>query len=131
MSIRTFYNIVLLVLIAVALVLAYFAFAPRNIFSANSNVYKAVLLDNGQAYFGKLTRDRDDFYNLREVYYLQVPQSISGAAGSERPQLIKLGGEIQGPEDLIRINKEHIVYIQDLRADSPVTQAINNFKKQP
>jgi hypothetical protein len=42
-----------------------------------------------------------------------------------------LGGEIQGPEDLIRINKEHIVYIQDLRADSPVTQAINNFKKQP
>jgi hypothetical protein len=120
----------LLVLIAVALILGYLAFMPKTMFSSNANVYQAVLLDNGQAYFGKLSRQDSDFFALREVYYLQVPQSISGTAGSERPQLIKLGGEIQGPEDLIRMNKEHIVYIEDLRSDSPVTQAINNFKQQ-
>lgn len=130
MSIRTFYNILLLVLIIVALVLGYFAFMPKMFSGTSSNAYQAVLLDNGQAYFGKLDRLDSDFFELREVYYLQVPQNISSTSGSERPQLIKLGGEIQGPEDLIRMNKQHIVYIQDLRADSPVTQAITNFKKQ-
>lgn len=91
--------------------------------------YYAVFLDNGQVYFGMLN-DRDgDFYRLEDVFYLdtrQNPQdtSTTGAGTS----LVKLGNEAHGPKDFMDINHDHILFIEEMKADSKVVQAIAEYK---
>ena len=93
-----------------------------------SGAYQAVFLDNGQVYFGKLTRRKGDFYRLEGVYYLQFrqnPQSGDSNSVSDSDfSLIKLGNEIHAPKDYMDINKEHILFMEDLKDDSKITQAI-------
>lgn len=86
--------------------------------------YQAVFLDNGQVYFGKLERTRGEFYLLTDVFYLQsgtVVEQTSSLA------LTKLGSEAHGPEDQMQINKEHILFIEDMKDDSKVVQAIQQY----
>ena len=44
-----------------------------------------------------------------------------------RNNLIKLGNEIHGPLDSMLINRDHVVIIEDLKDDSRVVQAINDY----
>lgn len=93
-----------------------------------ARVYQAVFLDNGQVYFGELTDRDDEFYTLTNVYYLQIRQDPqAGEADSEDVSLIKLGNEMHGPEDEMQINKEHILFIEDLKSDSKVSKAIVDY----
>jgi len=96
----------------------------------SSGEYQAVFLDNGQVYFGKLERSRGDFYLLSDVFYLQSGVSVDQATNLA---LTKLGSEAHGPEDYMQINKEHILFIEDMKSDSKVVQAIQQYKtsKQP
>lgn len=92
----------------------------------NTGEYQAIFLDSGQLYFGKLKQTKDDFYQLTDVFYLQ-----SGAIGLDATSslsLIKLGNEAHGPEDRMMINKDHILFIEDLKGDGKVVQAIQDFK---
>lgn len=92
-----------------------------------SGEYQAVFLDNGQVYFGKLDRSEEEFYTLTDVFYLQ-----SGVAVTETANLAltKLGAEAHGPEDRMEINVEHILFIEDMKDDSKVVQAIEEYKKK-
>lgn len=91
--------------------------------------YYAVFLDNGQVYFGQLN-DRDgEFYRLEDVFYLdtrQNPQdtSTTGAGTS----LVKLGNEAHGPKDFMDINRDHVLFIEEMKADSKVVQAIAEYQ---
>lgn len=90
--------------------------------------FQAVFLDNGQVYFGKLERSRSDFYLLTDVFYLQ-----SGAAGIDQTSnlsLTKLGSEAHGPEDKMELNVEHILFIEDMKQDSKVVNAIREYKSK-
>ncbi|MBI4592299.1 hypothetical protein HY733_02525 [Candidatus Uhrbacteria bacterium] len=91
----------------------------------NSGEYQAVFLDNGQVYFGKLERSRSDFYILTDVFYLQSGVAVEQTANLS---LTKLGSEAHGPEDKMEINKEHILFIEDMKNDSKVVQAIEQYK---
>jgi hypothetical protein len=95
--------------------------------------YQAVFLDNGQVYFGRL-QDRDgEFYRLTDVYYLeyrQNPQAGEAQAAPSDVSLVKLGGEAHGPEDFMDINREHILFIEDLKGDSKVAKAIADYQKK-
>jgi len=95
--------------------------------SISSGEYQAVFLDNGQVYFGKLERSRSDFYTLTDVFYLQ-----SGVAVDQNTNLAltKLGSEAHGPEDQMEINKDHILFIEDMKDDSKVVQAIEAYKSK-
>ncbi len=103
----------------------------------DADKYQAVLLTNGESYFGKLTALNDDFMRLTDVYYLK-PQS-DGKDSSENSQqkttsdssfqLIKFGGEVQGPEDEIIIAKKQMVYYENLKSDGKATQAIKQYKE--
>jgi len=42
-------------------------------------------------------------------------------------KLIKLGGEVHGPEDYMDVSVEHILYTEDLRGDSKIVQAIAEY----
>lgn len=91
-----------------------------------SGEYQAVFLDNGQVYFGKLDSSDDRFYTLTDVFYLQ-----SGAVAIDQTSnlaLTKLGNEAHGPEDRMLINTDHILFIEDMKNDSKVVQAINDYK---
>ncbi|MBN1778766.1 MAG: hypothetical protein JW816_00895 [Candidatus Buchananbacteria bacterium] len=101
--------------------------------------YQAVFLDNGQVYFGKITKMADDYINLRDIYYLQAvdqplqtsQQGDTTTTANQQTQqqlkLIKLGNEIHGPKDEMSINRSHVVIIEDLKDDSQVVKAIKNY----
>ena len=92
----------------------------------SSGEYQAVFLDSGQVYFGRLTNQQGDFYQLTDIYYMRTGADPIDQAVDVG--LVKLGGEVHGPEDAMEINKAHILFIEDLRSDSKVVKAIQNFK---
>ena len=77
-----------------------------------------------RVYFGKLQRSREDFYLLTDVFYLQSGVAVDQATSLA---LTKLGSEAHGPEDQMQINKEHVLFIEDMKDDSKVVQAIQQY----
>lgn len=97
--------------------------------------YQAVFLSNGQVYFGMVTKSNKAEVVLKDIYYLQVTRPLQQTQeGQEQanPQgelsLVKLGNELHGPTDAMHINRDQILFIEDLKDDSNVSQAITNYK---
>lgn len=94
--------------------------------------YQALFLTNGQVYFGKLNNINDKYVELTDIYYLQVQQSVQPAAGKtgEDPQvsLAKLGSELHGPEDKMSVNREQVLFWENLSNDSKVVKVITEAK---
>ena len=106
----------------------------RGVFAGE---WQGVFLDNGQVYFGKVAKMNNDFVFLKDIYYLQVvtlqdtlgqPSDVQ-TQPEQRLTLIKLGNEIHGPQDEMIINRSHVVLIEDLKDDSRVVTAINDYLK--
>ncbi len=104
----------------------------------DNSEYQAVFFTNGQVYFGKLQNLSGGYYKLTDIFYLQAsttgaasgnPQSTSQSADV---QLIKLGSEVHGPVDEMVINREQVLFFENLKKDGKVTASIdkyNNSKK--
>jgi len=90
-----------------------------------SGEYQAVFLDNGQVYFGKLDQSDEDFFVLTNVFYLQSGVAVTETASLS---LTKLGAEAHGPEDRMKINVDHILFIEDMKSDSKVVKAIQQYQ---
>lgn len=94
--------------------------------------YQAVFLTNGQVYFGKLYGENRQYAVLRDIYYLQVTQPPQPLQEGQTPpanvNVVKLGGELHGPEDEMRINRDHILFVEDLKEDSRVLIAIKQLQ---
>lgn len=103
----------------------YWRLAPNGSLRLASD-YQAVFLTEGAVYFGKLSHENSRYAILRDVYYLQVANQATSTQGLN---LVKLGAEVYGPMDEMRINRNHIVLIEDLRTDSQVVQGIKRFKE--
>jgi hypothetical protein len=105
---------------------------PAGFTPFSSSGYQAVFMNNGQVYFGHLSRQNHQYPVLRDVFYLQVtqpPQPIrTGEATPTNINLVKLGGELHGPTDEMRINRDAVLFIEDLKPDSGVVSAINQLK---
>lgn len=118
------------VLIAVVVAASAFAWWWFGIRSGMGNsvppaeTYQAVFLDNGQVYFGKLDSRADGLHRLSNVYYMQLQGNTQDAADSV---LVKLGSEVHGPADFMDINPAHILFTEDLTADSKVSKAIADY----
>lgn len=122
--------IIIIILAVLALAAYYFYFIPQS-----HKIYQAVFLTNGQVYFGKISNENSKYPVLREVFYLQVTQTVQPAEPGQTPpsniNLVKLGGELHGPTDEMRINRDQILFIEDLKSDSRVVQAIQQFQQTP
>lgn len=96
--------------------------------------YQAVFLDSadGQVYFGKLDVYNSDLYVLTDIYYVRVEQPIQpeGVDQISQPNisLAKLGNELHGPQDVMYINREKVLYWENLKDDGQVVTAITEFK---
>src|SRR3989344_1871547 len=82
---------------------------------AEASGYQAVFLTNNQVYFGKLSSQNAQFPVLREIYYLQVNNTDGAQIRAEDVNLVKLVSELHGPEDEMRINRDNILLIEDLK----------------
>ena len=98
---------------------------------SDTSSYQAVFLTNNQVYFGKLSNADSQYPTLKEVYYLQITQALQPLEQDAPPvtniNLVKLGGEIHGPVDEMVINRDHILFFEDLKDDSQVVTAIKRF----
>lgn len=97
-----------------------------------SDRYQAVFLTNNQVYFGKLSNVDSQYVDLTDIYYLQVQQSVQPTDGKDtNPQvsLAKLGSELHGPENHMRINRDQILFWENLKDDGKVVDAIKKNQK--
>lgn len=102
---------------------------------SNISDYTAVFLTNGQVYFGKVYANSGDVLDLRDIYYLQVNQTLQQDTTKPTPSptatpsisLIKLGKELHGPNDRMLINRSQILFTESLKNDSQVVTSINKY----
>lgn len=106
--------------------------------------YQAVFLSNGQTYFGKLSLINDQYVKLNDIYYLQLSENLqqtastdgkkedeSAVAGAQsEPQLIKLGQEIHGPDDEMILNKDQVLFWENLKQDGTLTKTIKDYAQK-
>jgi hypothetical protein len=82
----------------------------------------AVLLQDGQAYFGHLEDlGLSDTVTLRDVYYFQ---DARGATTNLPVGLVKRGTELHAPADGMQIRRDKILAIEHVGAGSAVAKAI-------
>jgi hypothetical protein len=88
--------------------------------------YQAVLLSNGQVYFGRLEGYGTENPVLREVYYIQ-----SGVNDQKQPTniLTKRGKELHSP-DRMYLNPRQIIMIEPVGPTSRVYELIRDLKVQ-
>lgn len=104
---------------------------------SNVSDYEAVFLTNGQVYFGKLTGRSDAYITLKDIYYLQVNQALQSGGtqtqANQQPELslVKLGNELHGPVDEMKINRDQVLFYEQLKNDGKVVQAIKEYQKNP
>lgn len=132
----------LVILLAIIVVAgAVFAFAANIRLRLDRKAmagYQAVFLNNNQVYFGKLEEVNRDWVKLSDVYYLQVTGGLQQAAGSDntKPEedkqqemkLVKLGSELHGPQDVMFIGRDKVMFWENMKDDSKVMEAINKYK---
>ena len=90
----------------------------------NSSSYQAIFLTNDQIYFGRLNNINSDYLLLSDTYYVKVNEEGNG-------QIIKLGFvEPHGPEDKMIINKDQVLFWENLKPSSQVIETIKKLKSQ-
>ena len=126
-------RLILTLLVATVLVLGWRTWVDGGWpFCCDENKWTGVFLTNGQAYFGHYYDGPGGYARLADVYYVLATQLQSQdpkVAPQTQLSLQKLGSEIHGPEPAMRISKEQILFLEDLRADSPVVQSIRALKQ--
>ncbi len=134
------FSIIVGVLLSLAVVAGGWFFYQSNVGQQiNGSQYQAVFFTNGQVYFGKLQKLNGDYLKLTDVFYLQAP--ATNTTDSKNPQLtadqqaanvqlIKLGNEIHGPEDSMIVNKQQVLFFENLKKDGKVTDSITKYHSQ-
>lgn len=131
-------NVILLVMVAliIGLIALYVAVGGNN----NENKYvdktkfQAIFLNGGQVYFGKVHSLNDKFITLDNIYYLRVNQQVqpnqsTTSSANQDVSLAKLGCELHGPTDVMVINREQVLFWENLKPDGQVTKAISAYVK--
>lgn len=91
--------------------------------SVPTDRWQAVFLENGQVYFGKLTDHTSEYVVLSDVFYLRYASELA-EAGEKNLNLVKLGGELHGPEDTLFLRKGAILFWENLKPDSRIVKTI-------
>lgn len=132
--------VVLLILVALAMGWSWWLFGRNTNYdegkTINSKEFQAVFLTNGQVYFGKLGDLNHKYVTLTDIYYLQVQSSdnslqnaSSSTTTNSQVSLAKLGSELHGPEDKMSISSDQVLFWENLKSDSKVSQAISKYQQ--
>jgi flagellar basal body-associated protein FliL len=134
-------NVIILVLGAliiglIALYVAVGGSKAENKYVDNSK-FQAVFLNGGQVYFGKIHSLNSKFITVDNIYYLRVNQQVqpnqtataNTAAANQDVSLAKLGCELHGPTDVMIINRDQVLFWENLKTDGQVSKAISDYVK--
>lgn len=123
---------------ALVVVLVYFLATGKNSGEAkyvDDNKLQAVFLNGGQVYFGKIEDLNSKYMRMGNIYYLRVNQTVqpnqegNQQATSNDISLVKLGCELHGPEDKMVINREQVIFWENLKDDGQVAKAVAEYVK--
>lgn len=89
--------------------------------------YAAVLLDNGQVYYGKLANAGSNFPELTDVYYIQT--QVNQETKTTTNILVRRGNEWHGPDRMF-LNERHIILIEPVGTNSKVAELIQADKNK-
>jgi hypothetical protein len=125
-----------LAVVIIAVAVCGWLFYQSSMASAiDGSKYQAVFFTNGQVYFGKLHVMNGNYMSLTDVYYLQAqkasdknPQQTS--EDTTGVELVKLGGEVHGPEDQMVISKDQVLFFENLKKDGKVSTSIAQSQKK-
>lgn len=122
---------------AAIIILALILLRGNDSLSSFENDWQAVFLTNGQVYFGKIVKQNKSEVVLKDIYYLQVVGALQQGSEAQKKDnkqgelsLVKLGNELHGPTDNMYINRDQVLFIEDLKEDGNVGQAIKNYKSE-
>lgn len=129
--------LIAIAILLLAMVLS-IAFAKNNEYKekkyVNNEQLQAVFLNGGQVYFGHISDLNSKYLTLNNIYYLRVNQQVQPEQQNAQPgandiSLVKLGCELHGPEDIMVINREQIIFWENLKTDGQVTKAVEAYVK--
>jgi len=103
--------------------------------------YQAVYLTNDDVYFGKVHMLVNGDTLLTDVFRVQATTSTTNDQSSSATKatasddssgirLIKPGKELHAPDDTMLIKKDSILFVENLKTDGKVTQAIIDYHRQ-
>lgn len=129
--------LIIIAALLIAALIGFFVYRSSSAQLIDTSKYQAVFFTNGQVYFGKLEQVDGGHLKLTKVFYLQTKTDMSAKeTDSKNPQetstssdvqLIKLGDEVHGPEDEMIINKEQVLFYENLKSDSKVSSSIEEY----
>lgn len=91
------------------------------------NGYQAVFLTNGQVYFGKMQVVNGSYIKITNVYYIQSKTAGTQQAASvdtNSVELIKLVSAVHGPKDALVINRDQVLFFENLKDDGQAAKLI-------
>ncbi|MDD5071819.1 MAG: hypothetical protein PHQ42_03735 [Patescibacteria group bacterium] len=121
------------VALAAVLIAVYFLFFRKS--GGEENMVKAgnwyaVKLVDGETFYGQIKDVAADPVIMENVYY-NYDQQKSGKTIEETGslRLVKRGQETHGPEGIMNIVRTQVLYMEPLKKDSKVLEAILNYEK--
>jgi len=134
-SFQLFNTFVLAILLAVALVallIHLYQFIIRGRTTVVSDqAYQAVFLSNSQVYFGHLSAIKSRYPILDDVYYVQLlPTNPDSDNPVSTGRVVRLtDSATHKPTNRMVLNREQILFWEDLSERSPVLQKIMELKQ--
>ena len=110
--------------ITVYVLMTYGSFGGGGFPEVPQDKWQAVFLESGQVYFGRMKDTGGNYVTLSNVYYLKEASDLT----QSNLNLVKLGGELHGPEDTINIRKDSISFWENMKDTSRVVQTIAGSK---
>jgi hypothetical protein len=90
--------------------------------------YQAVFLTNGQTYFGRYYDRIGSYAKIEDVYYIQQVQNADAQQPADA-RLVRRGAELHAPDSRMLIPKTAILFVEDLKSDSPIAQFMRQDRR--
>lgn len=119
------------ILVVLALLAAAWYYFRGNIGGTIDSQYQAVFLSNGQVYFGKMAVVNDSYIKITNVYYIQNANGTAAqsSANANNIELVQLTKAVHGPKDEMVINRDQVLFFENLRDDGQAAKLISGDKK--
>ena len=89
--------------------------------------YQAIFLANGQTYFGHYRERLGPYVKIEDAYYIQSTPNADSAKAADS-KLVQRGSELHQPERWILVPRSALLFVEDLRPESPVAQFMEGGK---
>lgn len=102
---------------------------------------QAVFLNGGQVYFGKIQEVNDKYMKMSDIFYLRVNQVVQPEQQNNNQQqaqqndisLVKLGCELHRPSNDMIINRDQVLFWENLKdenGENTVPGAVKKYMAQ-